>query len=296
MPEESLQSLSKKEVIELAQPHCESSFTVPSESGKFYTAWNSMITLVNKDLVQEKGRPLRKYALTEDGWEVARRIKAAQTGDIGGNVSDGSKKRQRSKTSEMPENQGQPGRSCDRFISLENGLEADEPTRPLPTFPVSANTTKQSERNSNPAGQRLGEAPIDKYGIVSKSKSHELQVAPNRNFVELLSSPEPDSAASIPRASSTSDQHNRSASKSLQQTNIPPPSLVPQVTNDIPIPQTHSSDNSVTIPTFDSIRLAPGTFTVDLVLDNREVRTKDDRDYISEELTKKGCRPLVRPL
>ena len=296
MSEESLQSLSKKEVIELAQPHCESSFTVPSESGKFYTAWNSMTTLVNKDLVQEKGRPLRKYALTEDGWEVARRIKAAQTGEKGDNLSDGSKDMQSFNVPKRSQNQGQTKMSTDRFIDLEDGFKDDERSRPLPKIPVSANNTRQPVRHSSPSGQRLGEAPSDKYGTFSKAKSQQLPVASNKRVVELLSSPEPDADKNIPRASSTSDQDGRSGSKHLQQTHIPPPSTLRQNTSNIPIPQVHSSDNPFTIPAFEPIRLAPGTFTVQLVLDNREVRTKDDRDYISEELTKRGCKPLVRPL
>ena len=296
MPEESLQSLSKKEVIELAQPHCESSFTVPSEAGKFYTAWNSMTTLVNKDLVQEKGRPLRKYALTEDGWEVARKIKAAQVGETGANATDESKNRQSSSIAEKAGNQGQIGRSIDRFIDLEDDFDSDEPSRPLLTYPVSSNNTRQPQWNASHSGQRLGEAPTDKYGTLSKSKTQEQPFTSERNTVELLSSPEPDAAAKIPRVSSTSDQDSRSTSKPLQQTHIPPSSANPQRTNHITTPQAHSSDIPFTIPTFDPIRLGPGTFTVHLVLDNREVRTKDDRDYISEELTKKNCKPLVRPL
>ena len=296
MPEESLQSLSKKEVIELAQPHCESSFTVPSESGKFYTAWNSMTTLVNKDLVQEKGRPLRKYALTEDGWEVARKIKAAQAGEIEGNAIDGSKNRQSSITSEKAGNQGQIGRSIDRFIDLEDDFDGDGPSRPLPEFSISASDTRQLERSSSHSGQMLGGAPTDKYGTLSKSKTQEPPVASKRNVVELLSSPEPNAAAKVPRVSSTFNQDSTSTSKPPQQTHIPPASTIPQLTNDISTPQPYSSDIPSNIPTFDPIRLRPGTFTVHLVLDNREVRTKDDRDYISEELTKKGCKPLVRPL
>ena len=34
-----------------------------------------MKTLLQKDLVYEHGRPLKKYALTEEGWEVAKRIR-----------------------------------------------------------------------------------------------------------------------------------------------------------------------------------------------------------------------------
>ena len=300
MPEESLQSLSKKEVIELAQPHCDSSFTVPSESGKFYTAWNSMTTLVNKDLVQEKGRPLRKYALTEDGWEVAKRIKAVQTGDLRGNSSNGSKDNQGSGNSDRPGSKAQNGNAIDRFIDLEHDFE-EGPLTPPPTILEPAKDTKLPERTSSPSGQRLGEAPIDKYGTLSKSRKQNALVASNDNVVELLSSPEPETTSYVPQASSTGDQDrgsltSRSTSNPLQQAPIPPSSTFFQGTNRCSIPPAEASAKSFTLPIFDPIRLAPGTFTVHLVLDNREVRTKDDRDYISEELTKKGTKPLVRPL
>lgn len=79
--EGSMQGLGKNEVIELAQPYCDSSFTAPSDPSKYFTAWNSMKTLLEKDLVFERGRPMRVYALTEDGVEVARRIRS--TGQLG---------------------------------------------------------------------------------------------------------------------------------------------------------------------------------------------------------------------
>lgn len=301
MPEESLQSLSKKEVIELAQPHCESSFTVPSESGKFYTAWNSMTTLVNKDLVQEKGRPLRKYALTEDGWEVARRIKAVQAGEIGGNATNGSRNRPGSDSSKNLGSKGQTGGAVDRFLDLEDDFEEEEPLRSLAICSASAKNTKQPEPTSSPSGQRLGGAPTDKYGTLSKSKARERSVDPKRNVVELLSSPEPEIAPDMPWVLSNFDQDSRSstsksASKPLQQMSNPPSSALLQATNKTSMPQADSSDESPILPTFDPIRLAPESFTVHLVLDNREVRTKDDRDYIAEELTKKDTKPLVRPL
>ena len=260
-----------------------------------------MTTLVNKDLVQEKGRPLRKYALTEDGWEVARRIKAVQAGEIGGNATKGFTDRQGPDVPEKPGSNGQTGDSTDRFIDIEEDFEEERPLKPTSMPPLSANNTSQPEQRSSPSGQKLGGAPTDKYGTFSKSKTLKAPVAPNRNFVELLSSPEPDVAPEIPRAQCTFDQDSRSStsrsiSQTLQQTHNPPLSGPLHVKNKIPIPQAHSSKDHFTLPTFDPICLAPGTFTVHLVLDNREVRTKDDRDYISEELTKKGSKPLVRPL
>ena len=78
--EHSSQSMTKAQLVEVAQPYCDASFTVPPDPTKFYTAWNSMKTLVQKELVYEHGRPLRKYALTEEGWEVAKRIQKTLPG------------------------------------------------------------------------------------------------------------------------------------------------------------------------------------------------------------------------
>lgn len=79
--ENASQSMTKAQLIEAAQPYCDASFTVPTDPTKFYTAWNSMKTLVQKDLVYEHGRPLRKYALTEEGWEVTKRIQKTLPGN-----------------------------------------------------------------------------------------------------------------------------------------------------------------------------------------------------------------------
>jgi crossover junction endonuclease MUS81 len=34
-----------------------------------------MKTLLQKDFVYDHGHPLKKYALTEEGWEVAKRVR-----------------------------------------------------------------------------------------------------------------------------------------------------------------------------------------------------------------------------
>lgn len=81
LEENASQGMTKSQLIETAQPHCESSFTAPSDSSKFHTAWASMKTLLQKELVYDHGRPLKRYALTEEGWEVAKRIKAAAPSD-----------------------------------------------------------------------------------------------------------------------------------------------------------------------------------------------------------------------
>ncbi|KAG9233104.1 hypothetical protein BJ875DRAFT_58065 [Amylocarpus encephaloides] len=177
--------LTKLELINLAQPHCDSSFTAPSDPTKFYTAWSSMKTLESKELVYSRGRPEKRYLLTEDGWDTAKRIKKSHDPAQG---------------------------RLDTFTSREDDLETAglSPTR--------------ASSGSKPTG--------------SPSKP---------NMVDI-----------------------------------------------IPLGQAVTSVSS--LPDFSPIVLQPGSFTVELVVDNREVRTKKDRDYIEVELEKKEINCVTRPL
>ena len=194
LDENASSGITKTQIIELAQPHSDSSFTAPSDPTKFYTAWNSMKTLIEKDLVYEKGRPSKKYALTEEGWEVARRIKSSVGAD-----------QQRLNSFSVAEKQSTDKRhdSFTPFVS----------TPPRPNQPP----------------------PVE-----SPSK-----LAPNA----------PDVIPAGDAISSLSD-----------------------------------------LPTFPPIVLEPGSFTVELVLDVREVRAKQDRDYMQNELCKAGVKPIMRAL
>ncbi|KAF5026488.1 hypothetical protein F66182_1410 [Fusarium sp. NRRL 66182] len=181
--------MTKAELIEIAQPYCDSSFSAPSDPTKFYTAWNSMKTLLQKELVYERGRPLRRYALTDEGWEVAKRIK-----------------------------------ETDQWQAV-NGVKD----------------------------------PIPAQSVVP-------------NF-------QPDA---IPRGGSPSVGVSVS---------VPAPSAYRNIVSDGP---TISEDTS--LPSFTPIRLPPGSFTVHLLLDVREVRAKTDRDYMQEELAKQGVKPIMRSM
>jgi crossover junction endonuclease MUS81 len=170
--------LSKDKIIDLAQEHCDASFTAASHANKFYTAWNSMNTLKNNELVyqKKKGGGAHTYCLTDEGWECARRMEKANPGQV----------------------------LKDNFITRES---------PSPT-------KSKSDRDVQEVSGLLSESVAD---------------------------------------------------------------LIPNGSSDA-------------IPHFQPIILQPGTFTVHLVLDNREVRAKKDRGYIQEELQKHGVRPLVRGL
>jgi crossover junction endonuclease MUS81 len=188
--EDAPSGLTKTETIDLAQPHCDSNFNAPSDPTKFYTAWNSIKTLLDKDLVYEKGRPLRKYSLTEEGWEVAKRIR-----------------------------------------------EAAEP------------------------GQKV----IDEF--TSRDKDDD-----DSDFLEIISSPARPEPCRRPES------------------NV----LESSVVDVVPIGDIVSDEMS--LPTFSPITILPSSFTVQLVLDIREIRAKQDRDYMSEELIKKGVKPIMRAL
>ncbi|PYH82832.1 crossover junction endonuclease mus81 [Aspergillus uvarum CBS 121591] len=189
LEENASQGMTKSQLIETAQPHCESSFTAPSDSSKFHTAWASMKTLLQKELVYDYGRPLKRYALTEEGWEVAKRIKAA-----------------------APSNPNQ------RTLSF----------RAESTQPAASNVP--SDR-----------APSD---VIPQAVRHE-----SIGYETASQNPQPPHAIDA------------------------------------------AFDGTVT-----PIVIPPNSFTVQLVLDVREVRSSRDRDYLANELSKKGVTPEVRAL
>ncbi|KAK2831025.1 hypothetical protein FQN49_007074 [Arthroderma sp. PD_2] len=178
--------LTKAQLIEVAQPHADASFTAPPDPTKFHTAWNSMKTLVQKDLVYERGRPLRRYFLTDEGWEIAKRIQKT--------VQD---------------------------------------------------------KSQTPSDQR---GAIDKFvnpGTAQPSSSRSMNTLTN--------------------------EVEHSASSADEDTSIPT----------FQGPRTTSSSRFV---------LPRDSFTIELVLDVREIRSRQDREYISNELIKRGVTPIVRAL
>lgn len=190
LPDDASASMTKAELIEVSQPHCDSSFTAPNDPTKFYTAWNSMKTLIQKELVYERGRPLRRYALTDDGWDVARRIKET--------------------------------RQCAADMNGGNAQTVE---------------TVEPQQAHQPAVQPLTE------------QSH----APDLVVID----------------------ENTTSSE-------------PVTTGEV-------TANGL-LPKFNPIKLPPGSFTVRLVLDVREVRAKTDRDYMQDELAKQNAAPIMRSL
>ncbi|RMZ90164.1 hypothetical protein DV736_g2623, partial [Chaetothyriales sp. CBS 134916] len=181
------QALSKTDLIPLAQPYSDSSFTAPTDPTKFFTAWNSMKTLESKELVCTKGHPTKRYYLSDEGWEVALRIR--EHGEATSSQANVGRKKVAADAA--------PAASEVEVFDLCSSPEASPSMQPLRRRAVRANT------------------------LVS--------------------------------------------GKSLRTTT-----------------------NTIVLP--------PGSFDVRLVLDNREIRTSTDRDYVSQELKKLGVSPITRSL
>uniref|UniRef100_A0A665VS31 Crossover junction endonuclease MUS81 n=1 Tax=Echeneis naucrates TaxID=173247 RepID=A0A665VS31_ECHNA len=71
----------KLELQDEAQLLCDKSFTVP-DLGSKYTAWSSVSTLIQKNLVIKTHNPAR-YSLTEEGLHLAERLESAETPEGG---------------------------------------------------------------------------------------------------------------------------------------------------------------------------------------------------------------------
>ncbi|XP_064185167.1 crossover junction endonuclease MUS81 isoform X2 [Anguilla rostrata] len=71
----------KMELQREAQPLCDKSFSAP-DLGSKYTAWSSVSTLIQKDLLIKTHSPAR-YSLTEQGMALAERLEASEGGSLG---------------------------------------------------------------------------------------------------------------------------------------------------------------------------------------------------------------------
>ncbi|PWW71734.1 hypothetical protein C7212DRAFT_303145 [Tuber magnatum] len=168
-------------------------------------------------------------------------------------------------------------------------------------------------RNSIRPSRNTG--PIDDGGHFSvvPSRSRTPPVAPpprTSNEIDLTISPEHPSAtilrprsrssANIPTVSHRENHKvgnitSRASSITSVDCGAPASSRPQSRAGSITAPRA-ASGSKPTFPDFAPEIVKAGTFTVHLLLDNREVRTKNDRDYIQDNLKACGINPITRPL
>ena len=221
---------------------------------------------MDKDLVHSFGKPQKKYALTEGGWEVAKKIK---------NTTDGSLDH-----INLPREQ-----------ESIRGAPRDCVSRPVPTPARTANIVDKSKvdkvlsQESHPKPRKVPVEDIATLSIEQLKAELDRRLAASKgsqpcppaepDFVAILSSPRIPS-----RTTKTVDNENV-----IDLQDLAPRSI-----------RHDESTLQSQLPPFQPLHIAAGTFTIELLLDNREIRSKTDRDYIASELTKRGVSPLMRSL
>ena len=219
---------------------------------------------MDKDLVYSFGRPQKKYALTDGGWEVARKIKSTIDGSLDINTSH----KQGSSSGVQWDSTSRRTLTPAQTIDLEDEdiiaqvpfQEGQSKTRRVPAEGLATMTTEQLK-----AELERREAAFK----ISQPNPAEPE------FVPILSSPRESSR----KTRTLGKKNDQSVFAALA-----------------PVPVGNESTLDSQLPTFQPVHIAAGTFTVELVLDNREIRSKTDRDYIASELTKRGVSPIMRSL
>ena len=69
--------MTKDQIIKLATPYCDRSFTNNSASKEYYSAWSSINTIIKHELITVTGRSPKIYYLTEEGKILAEQLKNA---------------------------------------------------------------------------------------------------------------------------------------------------------------------------------------------------------------------------
>lgn len=352
--------LTKEQLIDIAQPHCDSSFTAPSDPSKHYTAWASMKTLTEKNLAYCRGRP-KRFCLTDAGDQVAAATVAG----------------------------GDPAASAGDLILRDGGATAGEPSSRALGRNARATTASRTNRNRPPSGAppRLGGVLPDSddeedfqhiarrvqasRARPGESSSSVADLATQRSRLKALysgRSSEYGKDRPVPQEDRPTPQEERLIPREKQRlplptdiedlTDSPPPrpralrtlsesstniltttyninaKLLPPALRAPPLykppteptfsvcaasgpsrhprspptscptsiqpPSTHSQSLQLAslpnFPFFVPEVLQPGTFTIHLLLDNREVRAKNDRDYIQNTLSNAGVTSITRAL
>ncbi|KAM4564561.1 crossover junction endonuclease MUS81 isoform 1-T2 [Fundulus diaphanus] len=136
----------KMELQSEAQPLCDKSFTVP-ELGSKYTAWSSVTTLIQKNLLIKTHNPAR-YSLTDEGLALAERLEAAEkeTKNLPGD--DGS------------EGDGREDREEELVVDLtESGDDDDEEEEEEEPEVLSQSAPSAVRSRSDAGGASLPEGP-----------------------------------------------------------------------------------------------------------------------------------------
>ncbi|KAG0244055.1 Crossover junction endonuclease mus81 [Actinomortierella wolfii] len=316
-------SMTQHEICSVGQKYCDTSYTVP-DHGKFYTAWNSIKTLLEKGLVYKSGSA---YMLTGEGDELARRMRvveregglmastpsstdssaSARTASSGLNTYTSSSARSYSVHSTPRESDLIP-------TSSYRISESSSTSRVWTSSVTSSSRYEVSLLDDDDDEPVLGgsvlpattgdtfKAPTPPIARPSSQSSSKLKINTTEDLNNIRSS--------IDRVNSKSSlaRYGSSGSRSNSQMNslMTYPDTFPRLRDPDYVENNNDSPNSEStafsyetlkhLAEFEPLVCKRGQFEIFLVLDNREVRSREDRDYIEQKLQGLGVPVLKRPL
>jgi crossover junction endonuclease MUS81 len=362
----------KQELIDAAREHCDASFDVPADTTKYYTAWNSMKTLTEKNLVYCRGHP-KRYCLTEGGQEVARGIVEAQGAEsgvperqvqvqgnvgrpaasgrwgnmrglgtevigpdaeglgepvVGSSAAGTGRRRRREEMDELDEDEMRSARPIQRprnGAAIQfRGDSADEDD--IPRTVEERRVEREAQRRR--ILQRYSNRDDEEHGQGLHDFST-LPRAPNMREVE-SSRPRPEPVRARAAGSVFGGTGGAPKPPPARRNRNPSLTLIAPSSSALPgrtalssdsLPRNHTSTAGSTVPSrtistatttsnlrnrepspalnfahFSPTLLMAKSFTVELIVDNREVRSKSDRDYLQTNLANAGVNPTTRPL
>ncbi|KAK9324785.1 hypothetical protein V1517DRAFT_316307 [Lipomyces orientalis] len=274
-------ALMKSEIIRRGQALCDTSFVVPAGSNKdqslggtttvHYTAWSSVKMLVKHELVIESGKKGRTtYQISHQGIEVAKNILKVEKAKNGvGSVG-----------------------SSDPVQSLPTASYAER--RPAVTAPISA--SEEMRINTRPLWDLDGDDSDDDEDLPSglayalaKQRPTALPQTSDRADAYILT-PRLTNASTAKAIVTDSTPRSAQIAGSARRVAAGTASATAAATNNnrtnsilSSISQT-PSPVSVTLPQFTPKIWNPGSFSVNVIVDNREIQSQKERDFFSTKL------------
>jgi len=293
-PEGRAPGMIRQHLIEAAQEYCDVSFEAPENTRSFYTAWSSMKGLTERSLVSTRGQPAR-YFLTESGAEMADGIQEARRrGEgLGGGDAPPRDAPASRRTDSVQRPAGPPGRNLNDFCSDE---ETNRPSVTLGGYnldPEAPDDRSEAEKNANKQAQRrrlrlMYSGASAEYGVDLPVRTAAERAAIDREVEEVRQCTLNGEKAPPVSLALGCGQPMTASVAALTRTSMAASSNASTATGSASVPPVFAP--------FEPTVLRSGQYTVELILDNREVRSKTDREYLQNNLITAGVTPTTRGL
>ena len=285
LPEGQIVGLTKEELKHQAQPLADASFTVAPDPSKFHTAWNSMGVLESKHLVYSFGRPTKRYALTDEGWILAKNIRGTAMPGAS-NIMANSNQVDTSAYSN-PFAITKPSSTTIINVDSDDGEENQEAkdmfeSRIRQKFGSSDEFMTTMAKHLVGIDTTLDQEALDLISEFARRGTENRQAQPskpvhgqNRTGSDVSRTP------NVPSLGTTISQ--RTIEGTVSDKDRPTAIEITDMAHTNP-----RTAQSSGMPVYEPIIAPPGSFTVELILDSREVRAKTDRNYLQDQFKQVG--------